>query len=60
MSCFRSFVLPLLEYCSPVWMSATDSNLNLLSKIVRSASFLFPSGGNHDLDHCQNVFSLLV
>ena len=40
LSCFRSFVLPLPEYCSPVWMSATDSNLNVLSKIVRNFEVL--------------------
>ena len=33
LSCFCSFVL-LLEDCSPIWMSATDSILNRLRKIV--------------------------
>ena len=28
--CFRSFVLPLLKYCSPVWMSAAARDLSLL------------------------------
>ena len=59
-SCFHSFVLPLLEYCSPVWMSATDSNLNVLSKIVRSAGFLFPGNSNYDLDHRRNISSLCL
>ena len=60
LSCFRSFVLPLLEYCSPVWMSATDSNLNVLSKIVRSAGFFFPGNSNYDLDHRRNIPSLCL
>ena len=60
LSCFRSFVLPILEYCSPVWMSATDSNLNVLSKIVRSAGFLFPGNSNYDLDHRRNISSLCL
>ena len=60
LSCFRSFVLPLFEYCSPVWMSATDSNLNVLSKIVRSAGFLFPGNSNYDLDHRRNISSLCL
>ena len=50
----------LLEYCSPVWMSATDSNLNVLSKIVRSAGFLFPGNSNYDLDHRRNISSLCL
>ena len=28
--CFRSFVLPVLEYCSAVWFSAADTHLKLL------------------------------
>ena len=55
--CFLSFVL--LDHCS-VWISATDSNLNLLSKIVHSAHLLFPSGGNYDLDHSRNISSLCL
>ena len=51
--CFGSFVLPLFEYCSPIWMPATDNTLNLLSKIVWSAHFLFPS------DHCR-IYLLCV
>ena len=28
--CFWAFILPVLEYCSPVWMSAATSHLSLL------------------------------
>ena len=31
LACFRSFVLPLLEYCSPVWSGAAETHLNLLN-----------------------------
>ena len=30
---FRSFVLPLLEYCSPVWGSAANTHLELLNRV---------------------------
>ena len=39
--CFNSFILPCLEYCSPVWSSAADSHLKLLDKILRACKFLF-------------------
>ena len=58
LTCFRSFVLPLLEYCSPVWRSAADRSLNLLDKIARSGNFLFPQNGNYDLDHRRNISCL--
>ena len=34
-TCFRSFVLPLLEYCSPIWMSASARDLSLLDRVAR-------------------------
>ena len=37
--CFRGFVLPVLEYCSAVWYSATDTHLKLLDSVVSGASF---------------------
>ena len=39
-SCFRGFVLPVLEYCSAVWYSAADTHLKLLDHAVSGASFL--------------------
>ena len=32
--CFWAFILPVLEYCSPVWMSAATSHLSLLDRVV--------------------------
>ena len=43
MRCFTSFILPCLEYCSPVWSSAADSHLKLLDKNLRACEFLFPN-----------------
>ena len=31
--CFWAFILPVLEYCSPVWMSAATSHLSLLDRV---------------------------
>ena len=63
-TCFRSFVLPLLEYCSPVWMSASARDLSLLDKVARGGRFLFPNTGSYDLDHrriisCLSIFHKL-
>ena len=41
--CFNSFILPCLEYCSPVWSSAADSDLKLLDKNLRACKFLIPN-----------------
>ena len=37
---FYSFLLPCLEYWSPVWSSAADSHLRFLDKFVSSVKFL--------------------
>ena len=36
--CFRSFLLPVLEFCSAVWCSAADTHLKLLDRVVSGAS----------------------
>ena len=41
--CFNSFILPCLEYCSPVWSSAADSHLKLLDKTLQACKFLIPN-----------------
>ena len=33
-TCFRGFVLPVLEYCSAVWCCAADTHLRLLDRVV--------------------------
>ena len=37
--CFRGFVLPVLEYRSAVWCSASDTHLKLLDRAVSGARF---------------------
>ena len=50
--CFRSLVLPVLEYRSAVWCSAADTHLKLLDRAVSGARF--PSGV------CLSVTLLIV
>ena len=38
--CFRGFVLPVLESCSALWCSATDTHFKLLDRVVIGAIFL--------------------
>ena len=38
--CFWAFILPVLEYCSPVWMSAANSHMSLLDRVVSQVSRL--------------------
>ena len=60
LQCFKSFVLPILEYCSPVWSSAADCHLKLLDRVVCNANFL--SGGSLDcnLSHRRSIASLCM
>ena len=58
--CFRSFILPLLEYCSPVWMSAAARDLHLLDRVAQGGRFLFPNSRNYNLDHRRMVSCLSV
>ena len=46
--CFRGSVLPVLEYCSAVWCSATDTHLKLLDRAVSGARF--QTGGLFECD----------
>ena len=38
--CFQGFVLPVLECCSAVWCSASNTHLKLLDRAVSGAQFL--------------------
>ena len=46
--CFWAFILTVLEYCSPVWMSAATSHLSLLDRVVSQVGRL--SGGSVSCD----------
>ena len=58
--CFWAFVLPLLEYCSPVWMSAATSHLSLLDRVVSQVGRLSGGSVSCDLWHRSKVASLCV
>ena len=40
--CYFAFVLPILEYCIPVWRSAAECHLQLLERQVYSVAWLCP------------------
>ena len=52
---FRSFLLPMLEYCSPVCMSAAVSHLRLLDHLVSKAIRLNDGHVVCDLEHKRRV-----
>ena len=58
--CFWSFLLPVLEYCSPVWCSAADCHLALLDRIVRCCRFLSSGEVKCDLGHRRDVACLCM
>ena len=53
--CFRGFVLPVLEYCSAVWCSATDTHIKLLDREVSGARFLTGGVFECDISHRRSV-----
>ena len=53
--CFRSFIFPVLEYCSAVWCLASDTHLRLLDSLVSGASFLTGGVFECDLAHRRSV-----
>ena len=60
LQCFRGFVLPLLEYCSPVWRSSARCLLKLLERMGRQASFTLGGELPCNLSHRRNVASLCM
>ena len=58
-NCFNSFILPIFEYCSPVWCSAAVSHLKLLDRNLNAIKFLIPDL-EIDLWHRRAVSSLCM
>ena len=58
--CFWAFILPVLEYCSTVWMSVATSHLLLLVRVVGRVSQLSGGSVSCDLWHRRKVASLCV
>ena len=56
--CFWGFVLPVLEYCSAVWCSATDTHLKVLDRVDSGACFLAGGVLNCNLSHRRSVAML--
>ena len=52
--CYWSSILPVLEYCSLVWMYAAVSHLSLLDRVVRSA---FRLSGGGVLSHLWHIYA---
>ena len=59
-NCFRSFVLPVLEYGSAVWCSSVDTHLKLLDRVVSDASFLTGGVFECDLAHRRSASVLCM
>ena len=57
--CFNFFILPCVEYCSPVWCSAADSHLGLLDRNLNAIRFLI-HGLSVDLRHQHSISSLCM
>ena len=53
--CYYAFVLPILEYCSPVWGSAAACHLQLLEHQVYSVTRLCPDQSFLSLCHRRRV-----
>ena len=58
--CYYAFILPILEYCSPVWGSAAEYHLQLLERQVCSVARLCSDHSFSFLVHCviQGKFEL--
>ena len=57
---FWAFILPVLEYCSPIWMSVATSPLSLLDRVVSQVGRLSGVSVSCDLWHRRKVASLSV
>ena len=53
--CYFAFVLPILEYCSPVYGSIAECHLQLLERQVYSVARLCPDQSILSLRHRRRV-----
>ena len=56
--CYCAFVKPILEYCSPVWVSAAECHLQRLECQVFLVSWLCPDQSFLSLSHWRHVAAL--
>ena len=59
-SCFRGFVLPVLDYCSAVWRLAVGTHLKLLDHVVSGARFQTGGVFECDIAHRRSVAVLCM
>jgi Reverse transcriptase (RNA-dependent DNA polymerase)/Endonuclease-reverse transcriptase len=59
-ACYKGLIRPSMEYCSPVWSSATATALAPLDKIQRNCNRLFPSIRLDSLAHRRRIADLAV
>ena len=57
---FWAFILPVLEYSCPVWISGATSHLSLLDRVVSQVGRLSGESVSCDLWHRRRVASLSV
>ena len=53
--CYFAFVLPILEFCSPVWRSAAECHLQLIERQVYLVARLYPDQSILSLCHRRRV-----
>ena len=58
--CFRGFVKTVLECCSAVWCSASDTHLKLLDSAVSDARFLTGGVFEYDIAYRRSVAVLCM
>ena len=58
--CYYAFVLPILEYCSPVWRSASKCHLHLLERQMCSVARLCPDHTFLSSCHRRHVAALCM
>ena len=58
--CYFAFVLPILEYCSPVWGSTAECHLQLLERQVYSVVRLCRDQSFLSLCHRRRVALLIM
>ena len=58
--CYHAFILPILEYCSPVWGSAASSHLRLFDRQIHAVSRLCPDQILKPLNYRRSVAGMCM
>ena len=57
---YKSLILPVVDYCSPIWAGSHTTHLNGLDKLQQKCRRLFPSIAVDNLNHRRKVSSLTL